>query len=299
MACTSCLKRSLRVFLNDVFPLSSGTKSSLPRRFHATSSTQARHLSTNNPLRTRASPLISERTRPHSQPSSSEPSSAILEPSPASIEALSAELLCSPEPRKPSRPTRPTRSLVPHSTPRTSSSSSKPDKPSPYISAFSRSPREPWQAQKAAVLKKLEAAPWSPRKRLSPDCLAGIRALHAEYPTKFTTPVLADQFKVSPEVIRRILKSKWVPSDEEKADRNRRWEKRGEKIWERLVEVGVRAPKKWRKMGVGQKIQRDGARSGRSRVEGKGAAGAVPWERADEVGEHGEWVHQGLGGRIL
>jgi len=39
----------------------------------------------------------------------------------------------------------------------------------------------------------------------------GIRELHRIDPEKFTTPFLADRFRVSPEAIRRILKSKWVP----------------------------------------------------------------------------------------
>lgn len=112
--------------------------------------------------------------------------------------------------------------------------------------------KDPWQIQKAALEEKLGGDKWNPRKRLSPDALDGIRALHAKFPDKFTTPVLAEQFKVSPESIRRILKSKWRPSEEEQEDRMRRWDKRGETIWSNLVEMGVKPPKKWREMGVGR-----------------------------------------------
>ena len=121
--------------------------------------------------------------------------------------------------------------------------------------------REPWQIQKEALADKFGPTGWLPRKRLSPDTLEGIRALHTQYPDRFTTPVLADQFKISPEAIRRILKSKWRPNDEEDERRRRRWEKRGENIWSQMVEMGIKPPKKWRIMGVGKSTQRQSARS--------------------------------------
>ena len=125
--------------------------------------------------------------------------------------------------------------------------------------------REQWQIQKSALSEKFGPTGWSPRKRLSPDTLEGIQALHAQYPDKFTTPILAEQFKVSPEAIRRILKSKWQPKDEEKERRRQRWEKRGENIWSQMVEVGIKPPKKWREMGVGKK--RMGAQGEQLRVQ--------------------------------
>ena len=112
--------------------------------------------------------------------------------------------------------------------------------------------KEPWQVEKAVAKQKLGGEAWNPRKKLSPDTMEGIRHLHQTQPLKFTTPVLAQQFKVSPEAIRRILKSKWRPSDEEQEERGRRWDKRGERIWSNLVELGVKPPKKWREMGVGK-----------------------------------------------
>lgn len=121
--------------------------------------------------------------------------------------------------------------------------------------------REPWQTQKSALSEKFGPRGWSPRKRLSPDTLEGIRALHVQYPEKFTTPVLADQFRVSPEAIRRILKSKWRPKDEEEERRRQRWERRGENIWSQMVEMGINPPKKWRDMGVGKSRETKPARS--------------------------------------
>ena len=102
------------------------------------------------------------------------------------------------------------------------------------------------------VREKLGGEAWNPRKKLSPDTMEGIRHLHSTQPDKFTTPILADHFKVSPEAIRRILKSKWRPSDEEYEERMERWNKRGERIWSNLVEMGVKPPKRWRDMGVGR-----------------------------------------------
>lgn len=45
---------------------------------------------------------------------------------------------------------------------------------------------------------------------------------------------------MSPEAIRRILKSKWRPSGEELEERRKRWEKRHDRIWSHLSELGLR-----------------------------------------------------------
>ncbi|TKA49815.1 hypothetical protein B0A49_11806 [Cryomyces minteri] len=137
--------------------------------------------------------------------------------------------------------------LIP-SVPQTEVSTAAPSKDAQI--PYKRVPKEPWQVQKAALAEKFGEAQWAPRKRLSPDALEGIRALHAQYHDKFTTPILAEQFKVSLETIRRILRSKWKPNAEEEKDRLRRWDKRGERIWTNLVELGPKLPKKWRDMGI-------------------------------------------------
>jgi hypothetical protein len=112
--------------------------------------------------------------------------------------------------------------------------------------------REPWQIQKSALKEKFKEG-WSPRKRLSPDALAGIRAIHAEFPEQYTTSVLAEKFEVSPEAIRRILKSKWSPNEEEELDRQRRWFSRGKKVWGRYAELGLKPPARWRRLGIGER----------------------------------------------
>lgn len=101
--------------------------------------------------------------------------------------------------------------------------------------------REQWQTQKGALEKKFGDEGWSPRKKISPDAMDGIRALHEEDPEKWATPVLAEHFKVSPESIRRILKSKWKPKDDEGVQKRReRWARRHDRIWDHQAELGLR-----------------------------------------------------------
>ena len=110
--------------------------------------------------------------------------------------------------------------------------------------------REGWQSQKEALKNKFQHTGWLPRKRLSPDALEGIRAIYARYPNKYTTPVLAEKFKVSPEAIRRILKSKWRPDEKEEKRRQERWNTRGERIWNQMADIGLHPPKRWRNLRV-------------------------------------------------
>jgi hypothetical protein len=44
----------------------------------------------------------------------------------------------------------------------------------------------------------------------------GLRHLHRFDPHTFTSPILAEKFKISPEAVRRILKSKWEPTREKR-----------------------------------------------------------------------------------
>ncbi|KAI0506608.1 hypothetical protein F5B22DRAFT_442963 [Xylaria bambusicola] len=117
--------------------------------------------------------------------------------------------------------------------------------------AWARQP-EDWQIQKQALKEKFPEG-WRPRKRLSPDALEGIRALHAQFPEQYTTEVLAKNFEVSPEAIRRILKGRWTPSAEEDTRRQERWFNRGKEIWSQMAELGTKPPRKWRREGVVRK----------------------------------------------
>ena len=102
--------------------------------------------------------------------------------------------------------------------------------------------REEWAIQKGALKEKFSEG-WQPRKKLSPDTIDGIRALHQQYPDKYTTAVLAEQFKISPEAIRRILKSKWRATDDEMEERRERWARRYDRIWDQQAAIGLRPPR--------------------------------------------------------
>lgn len=98
-----------------------------------------------------------------------------------------------------------------------------------------------WAEQKNALREKFSEG-WNPRKKLSPDAMEGVRGLHEQDPVKYSTPVLAEQFRVSPEAIRRILKSKWSSraGSEKMDERRERWAKRHDRIWDAQAELGLR-----------------------------------------------------------
>lgn len=54
-----------------------------------------------------------------------------------------------------------------------------------------------------------------------------IRSLHALDPQRYTTEALSEQYKISPEAVRRILRSRWAPNErrreeiEEKQEREK------------------------------------------------------------------------------
>jgi hypothetical protein len=62
-----------------------------------------------------------------------------------------------------------------------------------------------------ATMKKSFPDGWNPPKKLSREAMEGLRTLHDHDPETFTTAGLANRFKISPEAVRRILKSRWKP----------------------------------------------------------------------------------------
>ncbi|CCF56217.1 hypothetical protein KAFR_0A07830 [Kazachstania africana CBS 2517] len=86
-----------------------------------------------------------------------------------------------------------------------------------------------WERHKAAIKKKTGGQRWNPNKKLSREQMEGIRLLKKQFP-KMTASDLGSRFKVSPEAISKILKSKWHPNDSEAQKLQARWKKRGEKI---------------------------------------------------------------------
>ncbi|ETN43216.1 uncharacterized protein HMPREF1541_02375 [Cyphellophora europaea CBS 101466] len=99
-----------------------------------------------------------------------------------------------------------------------------------------------WAVQKQALATKFGDDGWNPRRKLSPDAMLGIRNMHQSDPITYSTPVLAQQFKVSAEAIRRILRSKWLGSApaEKVQERRQRWAKRHDSIWDQQAALGLR-----------------------------------------------------------
>jgi hypothetical protein len=108
-----------------------------------------------------------------------------------------------------------------------------------------------WLVQKRALQEKFKGIGWSPRKRLAPETLDIVRSLHAKDPKLYSTSKLSEIYEVSPEGIRRILKSKWRPSAEEEEDRTQRWHERGVRKWTEMAATGIKPPKYWRSLGIG------------------------------------------------
>lgn len=95
-----------------------------------------------------------------------------------------------------------------------------------------------WKKQKLALHKKLNGEHWNPKKKLSRDQQDAVRMLKQRYPD-MTNSNLADYFKVSAESIRRILKAKWQPNEDEMLEMQERWKRRGTRIKEELRESGA------------------------------------------------------------
>lgn len=86
-------------------------------------------------------------------------------------------------------------------------------------------PKTPTPAEYAshrAVMREKYPDGWNPPKKISREAMDGLRTLHSSNPDIFTTPVLADKFRISPEAVRRILKSRWAPSREKQKEGARR-----------------------------------------------------------------------------
>lgn len=84
--------------------------------------------------------------------------------------------------------------------------------------AAARLKRAPeWKKHQVALREQFPSG-WAPPKRLSREAMDLVRTMHAANPSLYSTAALAAQFKVSPEAIRRILKSRFEISKHE-ADR--------------------------------------------------------------------------------
>jgi hypothetical protein len=118
-----------------------------------------------------------------------------------------------------------------------------------YTPVFDPTPSR-WAQHRASMKTKFPEG-WAPPHKLSRAAMDGLRALHAHDPDTFSTPVLADKFRISPEAVRRILRGKWQPTQEQRArllERERRYRQdhiRSKRAMERTGEK----ENKWRKTG--------------------------------------------------
>ncbi|KAJ5133261.1 hypothetical protein N7448_001709 [Penicillium atrosanguineum] len=226
--CTASAKMALPVLLRSVF------RSEFPRNLHATSA----HRLT-RPQRTFQQPRLYSSTPrfcqlvlDQSSPQSTESSSL---QTTEDIASSASQKSTPPSAKSQVKTKRDGKKATKES--KSTGKDAKFDKPKKL--PINKKNTEHWQIQKGALGEKFPAG-WNPPKKLSPDALDGIRHLHATAPDRFTTSVLAEEFKTSPEAIRRILKSKWRPSGEEVESRRKRWEKRHERIWSQMSELGLR-----------------------------------------------------------
>ncbi|KAF9485058.1 hypothetical protein BDN70DRAFT_706756 [Pholiota conissans] len=88
----------------------------------------------------------------------------------------------------------------------------RPGQPPPHLRRPSAKPTPHEYKAHRATLRKSFPEGWSPPHKLSRQAMDALRDLHRADPATFTAPILADRFKISPEAVRRILKSKWTPS---------------------------------------------------------------------------------------
>lgn len=87
-----------------------------------------------------------------------------------------------------------------------------------------------WHKREESLRKRYGL--WNPTRKLSRQQMIDIRELKKSAP-HLKTVQLADHFNVNPESIRRILKSKWVPKDNELESILQRTEKRKQRSLER------------------------------------------------------------------
>ncbi|RPD56037.1 hypothetical protein L227DRAFT_603276 [Lentinus tigrinus ALCF2SS1-6] len=118
-----------------------------------------------------------------------------------------------------------------------SSSRPLPHRPFPKTAELGPTPQE-YRAHRETMKKKFPEG-WAPPRKLSREAMVAMRHLHQVDPAAFSTPLLADKFHISKEAVRRILKSKWEPTREQKARMAAR-EKEARMAWK----AGKRAEEK-------------------------------------------------------
>ncbi|KIM46868.1 hypothetical protein M413DRAFT_63945 [Hebeloma cylindrosporum] len=68
------------------------------------------------------------------------------------------------------------------------------------------------------TMRKAFPEGWLPPRKLSREAMDSLRQLHRASPEQFNVTMLSEQFKISPEAVRRILKSKWEPTHQKRTE---------------------------------------------------------------------------------
>lgn len=85
-----------------------------------------------------------------------------------------------------------------------------------------------WKRQMFALKEKFSQG-WDPKRKLSRDEMDRLREIKAGEPS-ISLNELSERFRISPEAVRRIVKSRWRPNKEESAKVQQRWLRRGERL---------------------------------------------------------------------
>lgn len=81
-------------------------------------------------------------------------------------------------------------------------------------------------------IRRQMEAPGAPPRTLTWEAMEQIRYLHKEFAESWSVPRLAEGFDVSTDVIRRVLKSKFIPTLEQKLKQDQKvLKKRGLPEW--------------------------------------------------------------------
>ncbi|GAA6024763.1 hypothetical protein JCM8202_001247 [Rhodotorula sphaerocarpa] len=121
-----------------------------------------------------------------------------------------------------------------------------------------------WKKHRVALRQQFPEG-WAPPKRISREAMDLIRTMHVTNPDQYSTGALAQHFKVSPEAVRRILKSRFqLPKAEADRREARRREARKQEMAEGSSVWGGNIAAETREM---ESIRSGSGDRGRSDVE--------------------------------
>ncbi|ODQ79092.1 hypothetical protein BABINDRAFT_162157 [Babjeviella inositovora NRRL Y-12698] len=92
-----------------------------------------------------------------------------------------------------------------------------------------------WAKRDTTIKRKIGGGPWKPTNKVSRDTMEGIRAFKTQFPHSDNQKI-GQLFKLSPESVRRILKSNWKPTGDEEIKLAARWEKRRSVLETKAIE---------------------------------------------------------------